>query len=235
MKANVFCSSWACGLVPVAETLAGNKNVLWTRAESIGLQYSGSSCCFERIDAPKGVQVTVFVDFPSKVCKFIRDGVVVAVKPVPAEEFPLRLGICGHSGCIFHLKQNEAAYYDALIAAQVGDSVHSFCGSPQASLPLAQSHLGKGGSVFAASEKSVKQLTRMRMEFSSAREFDLWRRALLHAHPSLNMEPRPCEQHSQAASAAQDNVRRLSLPLSFVPDARPLCQERYVYQSPSVV
>ena len=78
--------------------------MLWDRKGSVGRHYSGVGCSFEKINAPSGVRVTVFVHFESKMCKFCCDGVVVAVHSnVPASEFPCRLGVCGHNGTLFKI------------------------------------------------------------------------------------------------------------------------------------
>ena len=114
-------SAWACGLVPDSAT--GNKNVLWDRKGSIGRYFSGMGCSFEKIVAPPSVDVTVFVHFESKTCKFCLDGLVVAVQNnVPSSEFPLRLGVCGHSGTNFAI---TATNFDeqSLLDAKVGDRV----------------------------------------------------------------------------------------------------------------
>jgi hypothetical protein len=133
-----FSRAWACGLVPVAQTVAGNKSVLWDREQSVGLHYHGPGSCFQKINAPRGVQVTVFVDFTSKICKFCCNGVVVAIKPVPDAEFPLRLGICGHRGSVFNRKpkevgdfKDESSKFECFMAAQVGDSVFPVQGPSQ--------------------------------------------------------------------------------------------------------
>ena len=245
-----FSRAWACGLVPVAQTVAGNKSVLWDRGQSVGLHYSGSGCCFQKIKAPPGVQVTVFVDFTSKICKFCCNGVVVAIKPVPDAEFPLRLGICGHNGSVFNIKPNpvgdfkdESSKFECFMAAQVGDSVFPVQGPSQrrGSSPLSHDVLdvplfarGGGaasGQVSGASEISAKQLTCMRLEFSSASEFDLWRRALLHSNPSLKIEAAQSLQQDDASADATAHELSLNLLLNFVPDTRPLCEERSAFGS----
>ena len=97
--------------------------MLWDRKGSVGRHYSGVGCSFEKINAPSGVRVTVFVHFESKMCKFCCDGVVVAVHSnVPASEFPCRLGVCGHNGTLFKITPMN---FDeqALVDAKVGDVV----------------------------------------------------------------------------------------------------------------
>jgi hypothetical protein len=227
------CSAWACGLVPVTQTVAGNKNVLWDRQQSIGLHYGGSGCCFEKIDAPKGVEVTVFVDFNSKTCKFCRNGKVIVVKSVPEAEFPLRLGICGHSGTTFNIKPDKVPSAECLMAAQVGDSIFSSqVSAKHQALPL-PSGGAVGGKVMAASDKSLKQLTFLRLEFSSGMEYDLWRRALLHTVPALTIDSGQSLSSSDsspkpdAGKAAEKQVEPLKLLFSFLADTRVLCEERY--------
>ncbi len=243
-----FPRAWACGLVPVAQTVAGNKFVLWNRGQSVGLHYQGSDCCFQSIKAPQGVQVTVFVEFTAKICKFCCNGVVVAIKPVPDAEFPLRLGICGHNGSVFNLKPNqvgdfkdESAKFECFMAAQVGDSVFPVQGPSQrqglSPLPhdvFAVPSFARGGGaaseqVSVASEISAKQLTCMRLEFSSASEFDLWRRALLHSNPSLKIEAAQSLQKDDASADATAHELSLNLLLNFIPDTRPLCEERSAF------
>jgi hypothetical protein len=226
------CSAWACGLVPVAQTVAGNKNVLWDRQQSIGLHYGGSGCCFEKIDAPKGVEVTVFVDFNSKTCKFCRNGKVIAVKSVPEAEFPLRLGICGHSGTTFNIKPDKVSSAECLMAAQVGDSIFSskVSAEHQALQILLPSGGAAGGKVMAVSDKSAKRLTFLRLEFSSGMEYDLWRRALLHTVPALTIGQSLSSFDSSpkldAGKAAEKQVEPLNLLFSFLADTRTLCEER---------
>ena len=117
-------SAWSCGLVPVSSITIGDKKVLWDRIASVGRHFSGNGCVFEKINAPPGVDVTVFVHFESKTCKFCCDGVVVAIQNVRSSEFPLRLGICGHKSAKFAMIQKN---FDeqALLDAKVGDRVHS--------------------------------------------------------------------------------------------------------------
>ena len=238
-------SAWACGLVPVSETVARNKGVLWGRAESIGLHYSGSGTSFPKIKAPPGVIVTVFVEFSSKTCKFCCDGVVVAVRKVPDSEFPLRLGICGHNGSIFNIKPS-AVSAELLISAEVGhsilsaDALEASKASPRpAQCPIrASSVLRDGvaaGAAIGAPKKSTKELTCMRLEFASAHEFDLWQRALLHAHPNIELaQPILSPPHSLDALLKRDappveqSKCSLNLLFSFIPDTRPLCEERSV-------
>ncbi len=245
----MFCSAWACGLVPISQTIKANKNVLWDRQESIGLHYQGSGCRFPQIDAPKGVEVTVFVEFTSKVCKFCRNGVVVAIQSVPEAEFPLRLGVCGHNGSIFNLKSDKFADFECLMAAQIGDSIfpapadvsnpQALPFSPQRQARVPSSALRGGAAVggfFAASGKNTKVLECLRLEFSSALEFDHWRRALLHARPTLAIESTQSQQSQQffdmptkpdVKSADDASIQHLSLPFSFIQDTRSLCEERY--------
>ncbi len=117
-------SAWSCGLVPDSSTTSGDKKVLWDRIASVGRHFRGNHCVFEKINAPPGVDVTVFVHFESKTCKFCCDGVVVAIQNVRSSEFPLRLGICGHKDTKFAMIQMN---FDeqALLDAKVGDRVHS--------------------------------------------------------------------------------------------------------------
>jgi hypothetical protein len=243
----LFCSAWACGLVPISQTVAKNKNVLWNRKESIGLHYQGSGCHFHNIDAPKGVEVTVFVEFTSKVCKFCRNGVVVAIQSVPEAEFPLRLGVCGHNGSIFDLKSDKFADFECLMAAKIGDSIFPApdLTNPQA-LPFPPQRQARGpasalrggaavGGFVASSGKNTKVLECLRLEFSSALEFDHWRRALLHALPTLTIESTQSQQSQQFfdlptkldVKSADASIRHLSLPFSFIQDTRCLCEERY--------
>ena len=234
-------SAWACGLVPVSQTVSGNKKVLWDRDESIGLHYQGVGSSLPEIKAPKGVVVTVFVDFASKICKFCCDGVVVVVKAVPEAEFPLRLGICGHNGSIFNMKPDKVNL-ELLILAQVGDSIFSadeLLASKASPLPVQARARGGGavgGASVAASQKYAKELTYMRLEFSSAHEFDLWQKALLYVHPNIEMmqppiSSTPLSLNAQSRQDAQGTEQResLNLQFSFIPDTRPLCEERYAF------
>ncbi len=158
-------SAWACGLVP--DSAVGNKNVLWDRAASIGRYFSGQGCAFEKINAPPGVDVTVFVHFESKTCKFCCDGVVVAVQHVPSSEFPLRLGICGHRGAKFAI---TPITFDeqALLEAKVGERVrpktcsvaHSAAASTGTDSVLASSSL-------ALSDHDISALVRRGVEASA--------------------------------------------------------------------
>jgi hypothetical protein len=215
--------------------------VLWDRDESIGLHYQGVGSSLPEIKAPKGVAVTVFVDFASKICKFCCDGVVVVVKAVPEAEFPLRLGICGHNGSIFNMKPDKVNL-ELLILAQVGDSIFSddeLLASKASPLPVQARARGGGaggGASVAASQKYAKELTCMRLEFSSAHEFDLWQRALLYVHPNIEMMQPPffSTPHSLNAKSRQDaqgteQRESLNLRFSFIPDTRPLCEERYAF------
>jgi hypothetical protein len=217
--------------------------VLWKRRETVGLHYQGAGSCFQSIDAPADVEVTVFVEFTSKICKFCRNGIVVAIQSVPEAEFPLRLGVCGHNGSTFSIKPDKITSLECLMAAQVGDSIframhpsnQQVALFPSLQQPRAPSSaFGKGAAVggfSAASEKSVKQLECMRLEFSSTLEFDLWRRALVHTHPSLIVDSTQSLQSfevKQEVQLAETNTQELDLLFSFVPDTRCLCEERYV-------
>ena len=116
-------SAWACGLVPDDPGTRGDKKVLWDRRASVGRYFGGMGCVFEKINAPPGVDVTVFVHFESKTCKFCCDGVVVAIQSnVKSSEFPLRLGICGHNGtkCAITCMNFDE---QALLDAKIGDRV----------------------------------------------------------------------------------------------------------------
>jgi hypothetical protein len=240
-----FPSAWACGLVPISQQ--ENENVLWDREESVGMHFQGAGSCFESINAPPGVEVTVFVEFASKICKFCCDGVVVAVQQVPEAEFPLRLGICGHSSSNFCLKPEKIANFECLMAAQVGDSIffpasgssnprHSHAPFHQQFRALAVAS-GGGAAVrgrSAPSEKLPKQLECLKFEFSSAHEFDTWRRALVHMHPSLTIDTTQSQHHSgllpsQDVSSAGTSAPHVNVPFSFLPDTRPLCEERCAF------
>ena len=224
-----------------------NKNVLWDREESVGIYFQGAGSCFESINAPPGVEVTVFVEFASKICKFCCDGVVVAVQQVPEAEFPLRLGICGHSSSNFCIKPEKIANFECLMAAQVGDSIffpasgssnprHSHAPFHQQFRALAVAS-GGGAAVrgrSAPSEKLPKQLECLKFEFSSAHEFDTWRRALVHMHPSLTIDTTQSQHHSgllptQDVSSAGTSAPHVNVPFSFLPDTRPLCEERCAF------
>ncbi len=206
------------------------------------MHFAGVGSCFESINAPPGVDVTVFVEFASKICKFCCDGVVVAVQQVPEAEFPLRLGICGHSLSNFCLKPEKIANFECLMAAQVGDSIffpasgssnprHLHAPPHQQFSALAVAS-GGGAAVrgrLVPSEKLPKQLQCLKFEFSSAHEFDIWRRALVHMHPSLTIDSTQSQHHSGLLPTQDFSSAHVNVPFSFLPDTRPLCEERCAF------
>jgi hypothetical protein len=94
-------SAWSVGLIPEAQ--CNDANVLWGTRGSIGRHYSGSGSCLPQVRTNQGDVLTSCVDAVQRVWFLCINGKIVAREPVPASHFPVRLGLCGHSGSSFEV------------------------------------------------------------------------------------------------------------------------------------
>ena len=93
--------AWSVGVIPDAQSQ--NKSVLWGHKGSIGRHYSGAGSCLSQLRRAQGDVLTSCIDAVQGVWYLCVNGKVVAREHVPAQYFPVRLGLCGHNGSSFEL------------------------------------------------------------------------------------------------------------------------------------
>jgi hypothetical protein len=94
-------SAWSVGVIPDAQSQ--DSAVLWGHKGSIGRHYSGSGSSLPQLRRDQGDMLTSCIDAVQGVWYLCVNGKIVAREHVPAQYFPVRLGLCGHNGSSFEL------------------------------------------------------------------------------------------------------------------------------------